>query len=49
MSVYIYKEFCGVGWNFDSEAKKHFLTAFSDKAGLFCGILYLRRSYESEP
>ena len=32
---------------FDREAKRHFLTAFPDKPGLFCGILYLRRSYES--
>ena len=33
---------------FDREAKRHFLTAFSDKPGLFCGILHLRRSYESQ-
>ena len=25
---------------FDTEAKRHFLTAFSNKPGLFCGILY---------
>ena len=30
------------------EAKRHVLRAFSDKPGLFCGILYLRRSYESD-
>ena len=32
---------------FDREAKRHFLTALSDKPSLFCGIVYLRRSYES--
>ena len=45
MSVYTE----GFFWDwigFDREAKRHFLTAFSDKPGLFCGILYLRRLYE---
>ena len=29
---------------FDRETKRHFLSAFSDKLGLSCGILYLGRS-----
>ena len=32
---------------FDREAKRHFLTDFSDKPGLSCGILYLQRSHDS--
>ena len=31
----------------DREAERHFLTSFYNKPGHFCGILYLRRSYES--
>ena len=36
----IYKEFFLDWMGFDREAKRHFLTAFSDKPGLSCGILY---------
>ena len=43
----LYKEFLMDWMGFDREAKRHFLTDFSVKPGLFCGILYLRRSYES--
>ena len=43
----IYKEFL-LGWmGFGREAKRHFLTDFSAESGLFWGILYLRRIYES--
>ena len=44
---WIYNEFFLDWMGFDREVKRHFLTAFADKPGLFCGILYLRRSYES--
>ena len=45
--MYICEEFFLDRVGFDREAKRHFLTAFSDKPDLFLGILYLRRSYET--
>ena len=37
-----------LGWmGFYREAKRHLLTAFSYKPGLFCGILLLQWSYEN--
>ena len=43
---FFYKEFFLDWMGFDREAKRHFLAAFSDEPGLFCGNLYLRRCYD---